>query len=125
MKIRRGFVTNSSSSSFIIARDGDDLSPAQQKVLLDFCKENLLGEKFLTPDEGEETWMKKMQAEYIEDERAEAILSALRSGKTVYLGRISYEECEYVIADQVSKLFENLAKADPNKMVIIDGDLSY
>ena len=47
------------------------------------------------------------------------------SGKTVYLGRISYEECEYVIADQVSKLFENLAKADPNKMVIIDGDLSY
>ena len=45
MKVRSDFVTNSSSSSFILARK-DELTEEQKQLILDYVCNNLLGRRF-------------------------------------------------------------------------------
>jgi len=53
MKIRTDYVTNSSSSSFILARK-EELSEAQKEAVLGYVARKMLGNAILTPSSSEE-----------------------------------------------------------------------
>lgn len=124
MKVRMDYVTNSSSSSFIIARK-EKLSEKLKSAIVEFVEEELLGAKMLTPDNTEEQIQKAFDEEYIDDDEQELIRKALKEGKTVYNGCVVFECCEYNYAELFETLWKKLEDASDGEFVTIDGDLSY
>ena len=90
MKIRTDYVTNSSSSSFILARK-EELSEAQKEAVLGYVARKMLGNAILTPSSSEEEIQKTFDDFYISEENQAAIRQALADGKTVYRGCVNFE----------------------------------
>ena len=94
MKVRSGFVSNSSSSSFIVASDSDDLTATVKINLKSLIrrvfstKEDVL--KFYFHDYGYES-MEEFQEDTSTYKTYEAIIKAIESGKKVYQGLASSE----------------------------------
>ena len=124
MKIRTDYVTNSSSSSFIMARK-EELSETARNIIVDFVTDEMLGKKLLTPDSSEEQIQEAFEEEYIAEKYQDTIREMLKEGKTIYNGWIEFEDSESQFAWLFEKLWSRLEEASQEEITMIDGDLSY
>lgn len=124
MKIRTDFVTNSSSSSFILARKGE-LTEKQKQVITEYVESKMLGEEMLAPGIGEEEMQEVFEENYIDGDDQERIRRALKEGKTIYGGWVSFDCGEDDLGDMFIELWERLEEADSGNFETIDGSLEY
>lgn len=129
MKIRTDFVTNSSSSSFILARK-PELSERQKEALLEYVERTFLGKVIIHPEatkeEIENAFEEDEKFEYYDRLRDET-LKSIDNGLSIYYGEIIFDEVEYYF----TKIFEDIWRImadnadEEHAFVALNDDLSY
>lgn len=124
MKIRNDYVTNSSSSSFVLAKAGE-MNEKQKEEILKYIQQEFFGEKILTPENTEDEIKEICENEYIEGENQVETQKALAEGKNIYSGYVVFEECEYSYGKIFEKIWSIMEAYGDGNFIAIDGDLSY
>lgn len=116
------FVTNSSSSSFVLGMKSRELNEKQKEVLLDYICSTFLGENV---DSNEIEELKKDYSGKYYADKAERLKSAIDGGFDIFQGSVSYEEAEYHLAHMYSDIWNLIEKYSDGNFVQVDTDLSY
>lgn len=125
MKIRTDFVTNSSSSSFILSRKGE-LNEAQKKAIIDYVEKEMIGEVMLTPENTEEEIQNVFEEEeYLSEEAQADIRKALKEGRTIYRGWAYFDGWGKDYSDILEDIWKILESNGNGNFKAIDDDLSY
>ena len=87
MKIRMDYVTNSSSSSFILARNSE-LNEQQKEEIIRYVKNNFLGRQVLSPESTEEEILETFEYYWVfhDEDIQQKVREALRDGKSICIG---------------------------------------
>ena len=121
VKIRLDFVTNSSSSSFLVALKGE-FTQKQKNAIADYIIEKILGEKILEPGATEEKIQEVSDDYYKVEENIDEIKQALSEGKSIYTGDVVYEPDVNQYSDILEEVWSILEGSD--NFEVIDDDLS-
>ena len=126
MKVRTDYVTNSSSSSFILARNGE-MNEKQKEEILEYVERMFLGQKLLTPDSSEEEIAKIFDEEYLfrDEDVQQKVREVLKEGKSITYGWVEFEECEYNYASVFEDIWRIMEEYGEDDFVAIEDDLSY
>ena len=121
MKIRLDFVTNSSSSSFLVALKGE-FTKKQKNAIADYIIEKILGDKILEPGATEKEIQAASDEYYKVEDNIDEIKQALSEGKSIYTGDVVYEPDVNQYSDILEEIWSILEDSD--NFEVIDDDLS-
>lgn len=127
MKLRTDFVTNSSSSSFVLARKRE-FSDEEKEFIIKFIENNFLGRVVLNSDSSEEEVADFIDGYwyYDNDELKKEVRKLLADGYSIYSDNVDFEfDATFKYAELLTSLWEGLKELDGESFKIIDGDLSY
>ena len=85
-------MSNSSSSSFILAQKGA-FSEKQKETILEYVIKEMLGKNILTPESTREEIQAVFDDHYMKEEQKNSIRQALAEGKSIRLGNVNFECC--------------------------------
>ena len=118
LKIRQGFVTNSSSSSFLIAKS-EGFTDEQKMKLLKQIEDLFFGEVELAKGSSEEEIRKYADENLMDVEQVRKLVV----DKDIRHGSVDYEDCVYTLQNLYSTIWDAV-RGDTN-IEFIEDDLSY
>jgi len=124
MKIRLDYVTNSSASSFLVAKkEGSQLSRESRDKLAELLISKLIGDFTVFEGLTAENARTHEDMKYKDDDTIDKAVKALEDGFRIEKGMIDWEEIEYKIMKILSEALDIIDHDEGYRL--IDGDLAY